>query len=440
MMFSGSKAAFTCFQLLLGVSLCWCIYRDIQIEKQYPGDLRNRIVGSRMEMDGLSPYFTHWKATNGLRYYDWDNSGTTLKISNVTATPFFHQLLYPIANLPQRTISRIWLALEYFAWLGITVLALQYAQERKQKWTVIFVSLLFLYTYAWLTHIGMGQMYIFIPLMAMLFYFFITRNATLLNAVLAGACAASLVLIRPNALLFLLPFLLLVNRYAFKYKMTLISAAVVVLLFAFGTGRSRFYWSEYLEAVNEHTRLHQDMGPSLQHSSPMPPLSRYEGWEMRQIENDQHFAFYKPMEEHGNVFVLLNTALHVKTPVWVLTVMSLGFMFLICIVFLKKYWKTPQLNACTVALLGFYLYMASDIFSPVHRFSYNTIQWLFPLLLTAGTCSSSFKRIYIAGILIGLVLNSLPVYLFPMRHTVGEYMIYASLLGLLFTLKPEPQV
>ena len=41
--------------ILACLALCWCIYRDIQLDKQMPDDLRNRVVGARLQMDGHSP-------------------------------------------------------------------------------------------------------------------------------------------------------------------------------------------------------------------------------------------------------------------------------------------------------------------------------------------------------------------------------------------------
>src|SRR5882757_5689558 len=98
------------------IILAWAVYRDIQFEQQYTGDLRNRVVGARMAMYHLSPYFFTWKNTDPMRYYDPENrrdSANPSQVSNITASPFFLQLMTPIANLPERTISRIWLLIEY---------------------------------------------------------------------------------------------------------------------------------------------------------------------------------------------------------------------------------------------------------------------------------------------------------------------------------------
>lgn len=388
-------------------------------------------------MDGLSPYFYHWKSADGLRYYDWNNSWPTLQISNITATPFFHQLLYPIANLPQRTISGIWLVLEYLVLLAMTVLALRLAKQSKQRGAVVVTVLLFLHCYAWRTGIEQGQYYVFIPLMALLFYTFITGKPSLFHAVLAGIMSASLLLIRPNTILFFLPFLLLIPRYDLKYKLIFLASLTAVFLAAFGSSHSRLYWSDYRKALNEHVKSQHDLAPLQTKNPPVPVLEQYEGWNWNQIEQARLFPYHDRTNEQGNIFVLLNKVLRIKTPVWVLSLLCITCLLLLCALFYRAYPRIDQLNVYTVSLLGFYLYMASDLFSPVHRANYNASQWIFPLLLTASTYSSSIKKIYIAGILAGLLLNSLLVHPFPMPHTTGEYMIFASLLGILFTSQPE---
>src|SRR6187549_2846741 len=80
--------------------LTHCIYRDIQLSKQNTGDLRNRVVGARLQKDGKDPYFYKWKKEDGFRYFDPANQGP-LAVSNITATPFFHDLLFPVCNWPQ---------------------------------------------------------------------------------------------------------------------------------------------------------------------------------------------------------------------------------------------------------------------------------------------------------------------------------------------------
>ncbi|MDP9042728.1 MAG: hypothetical protein M3N30_12170, partial [Bacteroidota bacterium] len=54
--------------ILLMAILTHSVIRDVMYDKQYPGDLRNRIVGARLQKDGKLPYHYHWQESDGIRY------------------------------------------------------------------------------------------------------------------------------------------------------------------------------------------------------------------------------------------------------------------------------------------------------------------------------------------------------------------------------------
>ena len=104
---------------LLLIILAHSVYRDVQLEKQYTGDLRNRIVGARLQKDGKLPYFYYWQSKDGIRYFDPINTNQSpATVSPITASPLFHQLLYPICDLEQQTLSKIWFIFQYILLAG----------------------------------------------------------------------------------------------------------------------------------------------------------------------------------------------------------------------------------------------------------------------------------------------------------------------------------
>jgi hypothetical protein len=317
----------------------------------------------------------------------------------------------------------------------MTVLAIIMATGQKQKWAVLFTSLFFLYTYAWTSNTEAGQMYIIISFVAMLFYFFLTRSPVPVNAALAGILAMTLVLIRPNTIVFLLPFLLLTKQYSSKYKLIFILGSLLVIMFAFSNSNVRSYWSDYREAMKEHIKIHQDLSPTLQQNETVPWLEQWEGWDAEQIKKEIARFSYTRNGENGNFFVFARLFLHINLKVWQLLALCIGAMALLFFLFYRKFNQQPSFNVYFIALIGFCLYMTTDIFSPVHRHQYNASQWIFPLLLVASGYTPSFKKIYITGIIAGLLLNAIPVVLIPMQRTAGELLIYASLIGLLLTYK-----
>ena len=418
--------------------LCWCIYRDIQLEKQQPGDLRNRVVGARLQMDGHSPYFYNWQPADGLRYYDPQNF-SALPISNVTATPLFHQLLYPIANLPQRTISRLWLALQYLAFGFMIMLVWRMCPDRRTQWAVSLTAFLFLFTQAWTKHISQGQLYIFLALGTTAFYYFLTRSQTNFNSGLAGIVAACLLLVRPNMIVFLIPFILLISNFSKKYLSVFFTSFAVIILLAFISGTSRVYWSDYRKSITEHIRIHQG-APKVHIASATDPQFQYwEGWDMNQVKIDGESFNYPGNGESGNIFVVVKEFFGIKLPLWLLNVSCIAVMFFILALVCKQRFVKRSLDIHIVALTAFCLYMTSDIFSPVHRFTYNSVQWAFPLLLIASQPTSLYKRKFIIGLITGLLLQSVPVKLLPMQLTIGEYLVYACIIGILVTSKPLPK-
>ncbi|MES1214063.1 MAG: hypothetical protein ABUT20_00990 [Bacteroidota bacterium] len=419
---------------MAAASVSWCIYRDIQIEKEYTGDLRNRIVGSRLQKDDHAPYFYKWKKGDNIRYYDPQNFDS-LKVANITATPFFHQLIYPIADLEQRDISRIWLVIEYCILFIITAIAFSFAKNKYQQIAVIITTAIFLYANAWTGHIAAGQLYLFIPFLAMLFYSFINSNKSIVNAGLAGICAATLVLIRPNTILFLLPFMVFFNRYTVKYKVAFLSAALVIFFFAFNSNQKILYWKDYRNSLVEQLKSHQSLEPSLQHNDADPVLTNWEGWDMQQTRKDAQAFPYTYNMEHGNVFVLANHAFNIKTPVGILVGVSFFLMLALFFLFYRKKRYSTSFTIYNIAILSFCLYMITDIFSPIHRFQYNGTQWLFPLLLVAAGYHPRYKWVYI-GIIAGLIINSLNLSSMVMEQALGEYIVFLFLLIFPFLYKP----
>jgi len=82
-----------------------------------------------------------------------------------------------------------------------------------------------------------------------------------------------------------------------------------------------------------------------------------------------------------------------------------------------------------MAIFGFCLYMIADLFSPIYRHQYYTVQWIFPLLLAAVNWSPQRKRWY-GVLLIGLLLSIIHLPFVKMGNTIGEYLILLALLAI----------
>ncbi len=295
------------------ISLGYCVYRDIGLEKQYTYDLTNRVVGSRLQMDGRSPYFYHWKTGDGFRYYDPAND-TQLKLSSITASPFFHQLLYPLANLPHRTISKWWLVVEYVSYLFMILLAMRMTRERRDRIALLFIASLFLYSQAWISGIALGQMYLVMPLLAMIFIFLLQRSQHWWTGMLAGVVAMSLVLIRLNSLVFLFPFVFCMGSYHTRFKLSFLVGGILILSMSVLGGHNLEYWKDYREAVSEHIKYHQGLHPTPSVNEPNPRLVDWEGWKVAEIRASMGSKPFVQNGENGNIFVLVNNLFTCHVP------------------------------------------------------------------------------------------------------------------------------
>ena len=423
----SAKTSWLLIVLLCAAVFSWSIYRDVQLEKQYAGDLRNRVVGARMQKDGLSPYFYKWKTGDGFRYYD-PNNFDSLGVSNITASPFFHHLLRPLADLPQRSVSIWWLLITYGMFILLQLLGIAMATTLQQRRLLWLAACLFLLTEAWKMHIGNGQNYLFIPLLAMAFYYCFSRQKGWVMAFAAGCCAAMLVLIKPTAALFFLPFLVLWRQYSRANIAALLLPAVLCIIWIFTSNTELFLWQQYRQNITQQVKMHQRGSPDLQVNDKDPVFDSWEGISRAAIaaESIQHPV--QVYSENGNVFVPFMLVFHKNINTASLMTAALVLILLLLTVFFRLH----HINGYplqAVAILGYCLFMISDLFSPVYRHQYYAVQWMFPVLLTAAGYRHGQPSIYIA-IAAGLLLNVLNISFLPMEHTVGEYIMLAAFIVL----------
>jgi hypothetical protein len=84
------------------------------------------------------------------------------------------------------------------------------------------------------------------------------------------------------------------------------------------------------------------------------------------------------------------------------------------------------------AIFGFCLFMIADLFSPIYRHQYYTVQWILPLMLAASVFSLWRKGWY-ALLLTALLLNCIHLPFIKMGNTIGEYLFLFVLLALVLT-------
>jgi hypothetical protein len=430
----AAKIAWISVITICMVLFCWSLYRDIQAERQYTGDLRNRVVGARMQKDGLSPYFYKWKKGEGTRYYD-PNNFDSLKVANITSSPFFHRLLQPVADWPQRKISIGWLVVQYASVLLMVWLAFLLTKAPLQQWLVLATAAVFLLTEGWKMHVANGQNYIFIPLLAMAFYYAVNNKKQWIMALTAGGCAVVLVLIKPNALLFFIPFVLLYRQYSRLYLIALLLPVLVAAVLILTSSREVFLWKQYRSNIAQQIKMHQHEMPDAQVNDADPRFDPWEGISLKAIQQE---AVHHPVHifsENGNVFVMARLLLHQTINTRSL-VLAAGFCMLLLAGTLWLRRRYTGIDLPAAAFAGFSLYMLSDLFSPVYRHQYYAVQWLFPLLLAAALYKSGNRKTELL-LVAGLLLNIINLSIIPMEHSIGEYIMLLAIIVL--TLRRQMQ-
>jgi hypothetical protein len=406
-----------CLAIVATVLLWYALKRDIRYSREYMGDLRNRVVGARIIEDGGSPYFYKWKPGDSVRYYDPQAFDSYIP-SICTSTPFLHRLLIPLANLPFAPIMRVWLVVLYLLYFAMTGYALALARAPSAQLAVLAVALLFLLTNAWELHTKYGQTYLLIAAFAMLV--FALRRWPLS----AGLAAAALVMVRPNAVLFLVPFLLMRDL-----KWVFWAPAVVALGWVLFSPRERGLWGDYEDMLREQVKIHQDLGAATR-TAVADPGYRY--WEGMDMDTARARIGRDPVHihsENGNVFVLYRALVGRRMPVallGVLGVMAIGVVLFALALVRRRY---GDLEPAQLAIVGFCLYMISDLFSPIYRHAYYSVQWIMPLLIAASLYRRRLNGWYL-GLLAGMILNIVHLPFVRMGNTIGEYGFLGCLLAI----------
>jgi hypothetical protein len=196
-------------------------------------------------------------------------------------------------------------------------------------------------------------------------------------------------------------------------------------------------WQDYKAHVAEQLKTHQRQQPTIQHNEPDSSYPVWEGIDKNAVAEQYAKKDLVQYSENGNVFVIAEQLFGKKIPVAVLAIASVAIILLLTGMFYYRNMRSDAYNPGTVAILGYCLFMVSDLFSPVYRHQYYTVQWLFPVLIAAAGYTSQQKRLFFV-LACGLFLNIINTAYLKMEHTIGEYLLLLALLGVCFNRKTMP--
>lgn len=407
---------------LLITILAHSIFRDIQLEKRYCWDLRNRVVGARLQKDGKLPYFYHWAPEDGLRYYDPFNMNLEGP-SNITASPFFHQLLYPVCDLPEETLSKLWLWFQYILLVAMALLMTGLARTPFQKLIVINTAIIFTCTEAWKYLIATGQSYLVLSFLMTVIFLSLYRH-TKKTLLAAAVCIGMFVLMRPIALIFFIPYFFQYKKYV-RFVTCSLVALVLYGFFVLCSPFEKAIWKNYYDGLKAQVGFHQGKNPAVKiPDRERPGILQLEGINIRKVEKIPASTSIIVYNECGSAFILYQLLTHRWLPLPMLYLMLFFVLFMVTGVY---YVKRERLSTLQIILFSFVLYMIVEFFSPVTRHQYNTVQWL-PLLMAGFLLVTEWRSPAFLLLMAGFVLTIfIPLWL-PMRQTIGEFLWACGLL------------
>lgn len=429
------KSIAQAFCFLMATALLFSIYKDINYAAPMHCDLRNRIVGARIMEDGFSPYFYICKPRGLVRYQNFGNYSSV--VSSATASPFFHFIIEPIADLAQFQINIIWMFIEYLSLVGCFLLAffsIDKSNRNKKALLAFTIVTLFTFTIGWRLHVYSGQNYIFIPLLAMASLYCINRGHKTFDILMFAIFSSSLILIRPVTVLFFLPFLFFSKVY-FKWGLATFLAIAVYVMFVFYSPVQKINWTDYFKAIPIHINNHQNIAVSnLGNASTAQPflqINQFEGIDMQWQGNNHFHDNIAILFESSNLYVFYNKYANDKLSIRTMTTIGL---LAVVLLLLPLFWFIKHNSYCSptrLFALGFVIYDVFTFCLPVLRFNYYWVEFLFPLLIII----IGMKKLYALPVLlsaIGLYLNIFAPTWMPARQNVGELLILIAVLSYVY--------
>jgi hypothetical protein len=209
------------------------------------------------------------------------------------------------------------------------------------------------------------------------------------------------------------------------------------VIFIFIIPKETALYHDYLNAMKMQVQLHQaaDNGLPPAHfwtDSKFPNVEGYNIAEVHQLSVAHPINVYS---ENGNIFVIYYKLFHKKLP---LGMLFMGLIFTVCVLNILFYLHTKShpVQVLQTLLFCFLLYMIVEIFNPIYRRQYNTVQW-FPLVLAGFLLLSDWKNGTFILLILGLALNIVNFSWLPMRHTMGEFCWLAAILLLVFSSRTK---
>lgn len=421
------------YYFAITIALLVGFYKNLTYSLPMPYDLRNRMVGARMIENNLSPYFYVRHSSGPLKYEDLSNPN--LIVAKATATPFFHSIFSLIADIPQFQMNILWMFIQYLCLAGCCLLAIFSAPVpyRNKTLPLVFILLVaFTFTTGWRVHILNGQYYIIVPFLLMGCFYSMKWGSNWLNIILFSILGAALILLRPVAIIFFLPFIFFPATYL-KWGVACLFPILAYVIFVCCSPVQKTNWTDYFKAVQIHIKFHQNLiqVPSNMVQDPLS-IKHFEGMDVESGVDQQKIDNLERKTETSNLYYFYNRLTGKQLPIKAMGFVGMGLMIL---ALLPLFWfrkKGIKISLVSLFMLGFVAYDIITFCSPIARINYYWAEFLFPIMLLAAYANKG-NTIPLLLLCLGIYLNlPLPPWL-PAKQNIGEVLIVTALLYYAYT-------
>ena len=343
---------------------------DLKNTLVYGGiDLRNRVIGARLLIDGIDPYYFHWHPGLSELLADPNHDPNSI-VSKVTVTPTALTLYSVIARLPYFYQRLLWLFAQWVLLLISIVIFAKTSQKKFQEKLIIVIGLLFFSgSYFWRLHVERGQIYILYAFLLTLAYW-LARQSSKYSQILGGVFIGFTVMLRPYTIFLSIPFLIYKKwNLVVGGMIGIVSGFLVSFIFA-----DLSTWQSYFSAMKIHGRINSGLL-----KLPDTAVREYP----QEIEGMKNLSSALTLPNYDIGFAINLKFLPPDLNLLINTIIMLGGISIIMMTFLniKKHHHDQSISTEMLFLIGTLIVLVSEYFTPSSRNSYVDIQWLVPLSL-----------------------------------------------------------
>ncbi|WP_157867394.1 glycosyltransferase 87 family protein [Gloeothece citriformis] len=381
-----------------GVITFFAFLIDLKNTLTYWGsDLRNRIVGARLLIEGMNPYFFQWHQGISEKLLDPQDSLKSIT-TRVSVTPTVLTIHSMIAGLSFLNQKLIWLLVQWGAFLSTVLIFYKTNSKFIKKILILIIGWFFANSFFWRYHVNAGQMYVIYVFLVSLALFVLHQNFKY-HENLSGFILGLTMSLRPPFILFFIPFLI---YRKWKLLFSVITGLLFGVLIPF-VFMNFSIWKSYFFAVTGMTQVINPSSsmPSTNNAIPQTAINYpkiIEGMNFRLIP--KHWGF--PDSSLQNLLTMLN----IDIPSKLLIISAVFMILLLSFLFFVKWIKIFSINRVFLAVMV--LYLISEFLIPIPRYAYYDIQWILPLFIiveesnTSNLLSNKLIMVLLVGLLLGL--------------------------------------